>query len=525
MGHLCGDLGRLDRAPRIKLSRYRALVDVRPVPARPLLKDIDMTTSLPLAALSTDASNADALVERHGENIRYVAQDKMWLVWDGSRWEPDALGKVHELAKDTIRAYFATAAEMTDDNLRATLSKHAAASLSANRLAAMVKLATTDPAVAISAAALDTDLWALNCSNGTVDLRTGELRPANRGDLITKTTGVEYDPKAKCPQWDAFISWAMCERPELVTFLQRAVGMSITGDASERLVIFLHGAGANGKSVTLKVILSVVGEYGHRMRSDTLEAATFAKGGGGASDDIASLKGARFVCTSEIEDGTKLATALLKDLTGDEKLRARHLYRSSFEFTPEFTPWIAANHKPLVPSDDQAVWDRMRLVPYDARISDSDKDTSLGDKLRNEAPGILAWAVRGALEWQRDGITEPDAVMEATASYRASMDTFGDFLDHITEAPYIVFTPSALRETYNTWAKTNDLPKMGQREFSAHMTARGWTLGRSNAARTWTAPAVKVVRVNWADQARLAAEHEPTVAEIAAYLEECRAVA
>jgi putative DNA primase/helicase len=246
----------------------------------------------------------------------------------------------------------------------------------------------------------------------------------------------------------------MNNRQDLVTYMHRALGMSLSGNVSARQVFFCHGGGDNGKSVSLKTILHIAGDYGQRMQSSTLEAATFAKGGGGASDDIASLKGVRFACISEIEDGTRLASALLKDLTGDEKLTARHLYKSQFTFQPELHCWVAANHKPIVPADDQAVWNRLRLIPFDAVISESDKDPELGDKLKDEAPGILATLVRGCLEWQQDGLTTPKAVLEASASYRDEQDTFKDFLDYIADGNFVM-TPSALRDTYNHWVREN----------------------------------------------------------------------
>jgi len=481
----------------------------------------------------TDTANNSRLVARHGESIRYVAEDKWWIVWDGSRWKPDALGSVMELAKDTARGIYEEAAAVkghtkADDELRNTLSKWATTSLSANRLAAMVRLAQTDPAVAISAESLDRHIWLLNCTNGTINLRTGELLSASRVDMITKTTGIKYDPNATCPQWDAFIKWAMLDWVELVEFFHCSLGMSLSGDVSERLVFLLHGIGKNGKSVTLKTVRQITGDYGLRMESSTLEAAAHAKGGGGARGDIARLKGARFVYTSEVEDGTKLAAALLKDLTGDERITARHLYKGEFEFQPELTPWIAANHKPTVPSDDQAVWDRLWLIPFDARIDDRDKDRGLYDKLVSEGPGILASLVRGCLRWQKDGIPKPKEVIEATAEYREEMDTFGQFIEYITgEARVVIsFTPSSLRDTYNQWAKDNTDPvaKMTQRQFKAHMEARGWTQEKSGGRR-WQPPAKPVHRVNYGEMARAAALHEQTPEEIAAYEAEVATIA
>ena len=378
----------------------------------------------------SDVGNGRRFVQQHRENVRYVVEDRQWAVWDGSRWKPDALGSAMELAKETAESIYDEAAAIIaaippgmslDERigwwqLAGEVSAFAKSTHNMTRLTNMVKAAQTDPIVTISAEWFDRDIWLLNCTNGTIELRTGTLRPAVREDLITKTTGIAYDPDAKCPRWEGFTKWAMLDRLDLVTYMQRALGMSLCGNISERIVPFLHGGGDNGKTITLKTVCHCAGEYGQRMSSKTLEAARFASGGSGPSEDIAVLKGARFVYASEIEDGMKLATALLKDLTGDEgKLRARHLYKGSFEFTPEFTPWIGANHKMVIPSDDQAIWNRLRLIPYDAVISEAEKDGDLFNKLAAEAPGILAWLLRGCIDWQKYGLNDPPEVMEATA--------------------------------------------------------------------------------------------------------------
>ena len=277
----------------------------------------------------------------------------------------------------------------------------------------------------------------------------------------------------------------MCDRAELVEFVQRALGMSLTGDVSERLIFFLHGSGKNGKSQLLKAFRRIVGDYGIRVEANLLAATKFGRSAGSASPHIADLKGARFMTTSEVEDGTKLATALLKDLTGDETLRGRHLYRDTFEFMPEFTPWISANFKPTVPSGDQAIWDRLRLVPFDARVADGEVVLDLGYKLvAAEGPGILAWAVRGCLAWRQDGLTEPDAVMEATTDYRNEMDTFAEFLESVVASP-VDLSPSGLRERYRGWARANlDEPEtLSQRQFGAEMTAHGWEQVKTGSQR------------------------------------------
>ncbi len=474
----------------------------------------------------TDTANGNRLARRYGADIRFVVEDKAdgWHVWNGSYWEQDSLGTIIEAAKDTAMEILRDevveereiAEKEQDPDKRKLLLAYAMAlkswatlSLNVPKLNAMVKSASTIAEIAISASQLDTNGYLLQCENGTLDLRTGKLRESRREDLITKSTHVTYDPDATCPKFEAFLSWAMCNRPALVEFVWLALGMSLTGDVSERLILFLHGGGKNGKSTLLSVFRDILGDYAIRVSSDILEAASFAKGGGAASPHIADLKGRRFMTTSEVEDGTQLAVALLKDLTGNETLRGRHLYKNSFEFYPEFTPWIGANYKPDAPADDQALWDRMRLVPFDARIEPADIDKHLGERLiTEEASGILATAVRYCLQWQATGITEPAEVMEATEDYRQSMDWFPDYLDHIRELPDYAHTPSAIREDFTDWVRSQGYPKLTLRQFKAKMEGHGCRQEIDKAGkRYWYIPDKPRHKLDWARMAREAESH------------------
>jgi putative DNA primase/helicase len=406
-----------------------------------------------------------------------------------------------QLAKETARHIYIEAGQCQDDGQRDTLAKWARSSEHSRNLKAIVDLAKTEPGISIEVDVLDKDVWLFNCTNGTLDLRSGQLKEASRDDLITKSSNIEFDPGAECPKWEAFVKWAMDDRDDLVTFIQRAFGYSLTGDVSERLVFFLHGTGRNGKSTMLKVFRHVLGEYGLRVAATTFEKPLRGGGGGNATPHIAQLKGARFVTTSEMEDGTELAAAMLKDVTGDETIAARPMYEAPFEFMPEFKPWIGANHRPTVSADDQAIWDRLRLIPFDARVSDDEVDRELGEHLKAEATGILAWAVRGCADWLKHGLTIPAAVADASQNYRESMDTFTDFLDWIGDLEDnglpMNFSPQALRDTYNDWARREGLDRLSQRQFRTHMAQHGWYLVKSNNARTWRRPTQKQQKVNY----------------------------
>ena len=245
----------------------------------------------------------------------------------------------------------------------------------------MVELAKTDQSVVVSSNKLDQNIWLLNCTNGTIDLRTGEMYEHNKADLITKTTGVEYDPDASAPQFDKFIRWAMLDEEDMLEFLQAAIGYSLTGNVSERVILFCHGAGRNGKSTLLKTLRHIMGDYGLRV-----DATIFVQGrrdGSSASPGLAQLRGRHYVFTSEMEDGTSFATELIKMVTGDETISTRELYRAPEEWMPQFTPWIASNHLPDIPAEDQAIWDRMRLIPFDNRISDRQQERAARRQIAN----------------------------------------------------------------------------------------------------------------------------------------------
>jgi putative DNA primase/helicase len=463
----------------------------------------------------SDAGNALRLVERHGKDLRYEVERREWLVWDGQRWRRDAVGRVMELAKDTVRAIYAEASKEADEDERKRIAAFARNSESLSHLKAMIELARTVAGVPVEAAELDTDVWLLNCINGTVDLRTGTLRPAERSDLVTKTTGIRYDPEAICPEWDAFVWWAMCERTDMVTYMRRAHGYSLTGDVSERIILFLHGSGSNGKSTWLEVISATYGEYAIQTEASTFEKPRNS-GSGGARPDLVQLKGARYVTSSEMEDGTKLAVAMIKQITGNDTVSARPLYKDPLQFKPQFKPWIAANHKPKIPADDQAIWDRVRLIPFDARIGDELKERSLPEKLKAEGPGILAWAVRGCLEWQEYGMGTPTAVLQATDSYRNEMDTFTEFLLSLEDWPIgsaVDFGGQALHEAYMGWSRyDDDAPTLSIKEFNKHLASHHWIAKRTGAGIKWTPPAVSDQAVDWCAMAALVTPVEVALA-------------
>lgn len=410
----------------------------------------------------TDLGNARRLVTAHGNDLRYAPQLGAWLAWDGRRWAEDVTGEAHRRAKAVVDA-MVTQLAVTPSSRRAKLFKHWMRSQSAGRINAMVDLARTEPGIPALVADLDADPWALNTLTGIVDLRTGELRPHDRTAMITKLAPVTYDPDARCPRWEAFVHWAMCGRTDLVNYLQRAIGYSLTGVVTEQVMHFPHGHGANGKSTLLGVLVDMLGDYAVMIDPELLMAADHAQHPTG----LTALVGRRLAVAQETEQGRRLAESTVKQLTGGDRITARRMRQDFFQFDPTHKLWMAANHRPVVRGTDHAIWRRIRLIPFEASIDTGERDEQLRDRLRDESPGILNWAIAGCLAWQRDGLDPPATVAAATNEYRSEQDHIGRFIeDTCLLGDGWAVSASALRDAYEAWCKEN-----GERPWSARAMA------------------------------------------------------
>ncbi|WP_338819594.1 hypothetical protein MTCOM_10940 [Moorella thermoacetica] len=428
----------------------------------------------------TDLGNARRLIKQHGENLHYCHPWGKWLVWDGKRWKKDETGAVLRLAKDTARSIYAEAAEEPEEAIRKKIADHARKSESALRIKAMVTLAESEPGIPVLPRELDRNPWLLNVQNGTIDLRTGELWPHKREDLITKIVPVEYDSEAGCPTWLAFLDRIMAGNERLIAFLQRAAGYSLTASTQEQCFFLLHGTGANGKSVFLTTLLAVMGDYGIQAAPDLL----LAKSGESHPTEVADLFGARLVVATETEAGRRLAENLVKQLTGGDRLKARFMRQDFFEFEATHKIWLATNNKPIVKGTDYAIWRRIKLIPFTVTIPTKEQDKSLPAKLRQELPGILAWAVKGCLEWQKRGLDEPQEVIAATAAYRDEQDILGSFItDCCVVNPLAKVTAKNLYKAYVDWCEENGEYPQSQRNFGMRLTERGFTSQRGTAGR------------------------------------------
>ena len=344
--------------------------------------------------MCSDMGNADRLVYYHGDKLRYCAPWGKWLIWDGNRWRPDDSTRILHYAKQTALRLWDKCKAIGETSIGKCndLTKWAAKSQQRDRLSAMADLARCE--VAVTPEQLDTDPWLLNCLNGTIDLRTGRLRPHRQTDMISKLAPVRYDDQAECPRWTAFLDRIMDGSDNLIGYLQRIAGLCLTADIREQILPIFYGTGANGKSVFLDTLLGIMGDYG-------IEAAPglliLKQGYSEHPTEIADLAGRRLVVGWETEEGQHLRIQLIKRLTGNAKIKARYMRQDYFEFDRTFKVILCTNNKPSVQEQTVAVWRRLRLIPFNVTIPENEQDKSLLHKLKCEWSGILRWAVQGCL--------------------------------------------------------------------------------------------------------------------------------
>lgn len=427
----------------------------------------------------TELGNAERLVRDHGIDIRYYPNRKKWLVWDGIRWKPDQIGLVKRLVNDSVRKMREEARLIGDADKRKELLKFQKTSESGKSVREILGHASSLEGIPVVPEDLDTNPWLINVNNGEIDLKTGELLPHRRENLITKLAPVTFNPTATCPTWIAFLEKIMDENKDMISFLQRAIGYSLTGDTREQCVFILHGNGSNGKSTFLNAITALFGEdYAINTPMETL----MVRKGEGARNDIAALNGSRLVTAIEAEKGQTLAESMVKSLSGGDKMTARFLYGEYFTFIPEFKLFLATNHKPLIKGTDNAIWRRIRLAPFAITIREEDKDLNLSAKLLVELSGILNWAIEGCLLWQKEGLGVPDEVKAATAEYRAEMDVMEAFLDECcVRGTGLQEENIVLIAAYQGYCSSNGETPEKQRGFTSRLRELGFNNERSKS--------------------------------------------
>jgi putative DNA primase/helicase len=430
-----------------------------------------------------DIGNAARFVAEHGDQLRYVPAWSKWLRWDGRRWAEDDVLEHVRRGKETSRALALEAADAGDDQRRKDLLAHAKRSASEPRIRAMLTLAAADSRVVVTPGDLDRGAMLLNTPSGTVDLRTGELRPHDPADLLTMLTGAPYDPAAKAPTWDKHLALCLVD-PELIAFLQRLAGYSAVGLVREHILAILYGPGANGKSKTRDAIAGALGDYAAQSTVDLLMAT--GRSAGQATPELADLRGRRLVTVAETPEDGRLAAERVKAITGGEPITARRLHSNPFTFEPQHTIWLSTNYKPRIHDDSPGIWRRVLLVPFETVIPEDQRDDAIGERLAAERAGILRWIVDGARAYLAAGLNPPAAVTAATSEYRQGEDNFGAFLHECTVTEPDASAPAApLLAAYNTWATQNGAPHLSSVALAERLYARGFKRRRLKKGSRW----------------------------------------
>lgn len=436
----------------------------------------------------TEGGNADRFVALHGEDVRYVDEASAWYLWDGCRFQRDTRREVAELARVVVTELYAEAAKESDQQRRQRLGDHAKRSDSAHAVRAMLDLSRSSRPVARTMDDFDRQLDAVTVANGTVDLRNGTLRPSDRADQSTRLAPVVYVPGARCPRWEDFLWTVFRERSHLIRYVQKAVGYSLTGDTTEQCLFLLYGSGANGKSTFLETVRLMLGDYGHTARTETV---LLSQGGDRSSTprpELLDLRGRRMVTASEVVEGKHFNEALVKSMTGGEELNARGMYASSATtFRPTHKLWIGVNHLPIIKGEEEAIWRRIRVIPFDYTVPADQRDPGLPDALRAEWPGILAWAVQGCLAWRRERLGEPPVeVQNATRAYREDSDILADFLsERCLVEPNARVTGQLVYAAYKSWATEQGLRPLAGKAFASKLNARGFVARKTNGVMVY----------------------------------------
>jgi putative DNA primase/helicase len=464
-----------------------------------LAEDIRMSEGM--GDISHDTLANELGASGWNDDAKHVASWGRWLFWTGSFWRVDERLEHMTRTRDFLRAVADDLVKVANERAVGNDEKEAkrirgqgramAARLKDKKtVAAVIDLARSNRQSVAVADDFDADLFLLGTPNGTVDLRTGRLRPALRADMITRTTAVAPANVGERPAlWLKFLDRVLAGNAEHIAFMQRAAGYALTGSVEEHKLLFAFGGGRNGKGVFLNTLRDIWGDYGQKA-----SATTFLQSHNDQhSTSIAALRGARLVFGSELPKGRSWNEAVIKDLTGGDRMRARFMRQDDFEFMPQLTLFIAGNTKPSFHGVDTAIRERVVLIPFTVTIPEAERDPGLLGKLKEEWPAILRWAIDGAVEWQRRGLDVPADIRAASKEYLDSEDIVGRFLADETEADAnSVAAGGWLYERFQKWCEAEGMKaQWSKAAFEKAMEERGIKKGRTKNYRGWSGLRIK----------------------------------
>jgi P4 family phage/plasmid primase-like protien len=488
------DINDLHQAQGLEAVKACIEAATKPAPAEPVAPHAVIPAGRdgrrPARAFAlTETGGAELLADRLAGDWRYCHERAQWARWAGKVWTFDGGDVAITERSKLVAREFHDEAKWADANDDARAKAFGQFALTAQRRQfrrAVIDLARSEPGILIPFSEFDRDAYLLNCQNGTVDLKTGQLRPHCREDKITRILPWSYDPAATCPRWERFLTEILPDA-ETVDFVRHAIGYTVTADTSEHVLFSCFGAGANGKSTLFNVLLYLFGPYGTTAPTSMLVAKQHESH---PAEKIV-LVAKRLVEFQEIPSGQRLNEALVKSLVSGDPDQARGMRENFVEFRPVAKLWLAGNHRLDIREQTDAIWRRYREIPFERAFAEEERDHGLEETLRGEVVGILAWSVRACLEWQRVGLGKSGKVLAATADFRAEADRLGPFLgERCAVAPSATVPRAALYREYCAWAEAQgDRHPLGERQFADLLRGRGfgacWTRSNGKQCRGW----------------------------------------
>lgn len=454
------------------------------------------STGFASLGLQSDAGNADRLVAEHGDDLRYITGIG-WCLWDGSRWKPDADAEVERRVSMTARRLYEAVPTIDYSGDKGRLARFALNSTSSRATEATMRAARSSRALRVPMEMVDRSAGRLNVLNGTLDLAERRLDPHNKSDYFTKRAPVEWDENAVCEEWESYLARVLPDE-ELRDFVQRLAGYSVAGKPSEKVLGFLHGTRDTGKSTFLNAVASTLGDYA---ATANFESFIVKRGGHGTRNDLARLRGVHLVKSLEVEEGSALAAGVLKSWSGGDAITARFLYREEFEFVPQGVLWLAANARPKVQADDDAMWRRILHVPFIESIPLDEQDTKLGDRLAipEAKSAILRWLVDGYAAYLDRGLDVPKVVTDYTDEYRHENNDLAGWWDD----GYSVIDKSewssweSIKKSIEAWSSASRARMPNDAAIRKALRAAGCNDRKSGGVRGWDGVKVLIDGDEW----------------------------
>jgi len=434
-----------------------------------------------------DMRNGKAFAFKWRGRMVFVTTRDAWLMWDGRTWKlcekDEHIASAKECCKDLLAS--ASAVFSTNQDMGKKLVADAMAAHNWPKINAMLKMAVSEPQMAVTDKELDSNPMLLGVQNGVVDLQSGHLLFNQPEMLVTRYCDANYVADMPCPKWVSFLDQIFQGDIATIESVQRLLGYTLTGLVTEEVMVICLGYGSNGKSVFNNVVQRIMGGYS-RTAPPSLLASRRADDSS-PRNDLASLVGARYVTISELQAGDKLDEQIVKQLAGREAIAARFLHKEFFEFMPTFTAWLRTNHKPIVTGEDDGIWRRLVVIPFKRKFEEDEKDPSIEGKLLEERNGILMWMLEGTRMYLRDGLKLSPRIKAEAAKYRNDSDLIGEFLADMTQpATNMKVNQQSLFNSWKDWCESNGFRSGSKKTFTQRLAERGFHDGRSNGVRFYT---------------------------------------